>query len=449
MLKKMPFIMLNSIEELTEEVILKLINMHKGTDIIRNRKLLDYYLGKHEILKRRFSDPTKPNHKVVANFPKYITNVINGYFLGTPVNYTSKNPEALMYLNTINLANDEQAQNSILATNMSIYGVAYQLLFTDEQSEIKMTVLDNNEVIPIYSTSVIPEPIAFIRHYTVTSYIDGVEDTHYVEVYTDKTITYYRNISGHLVMDNQVVHYFKKPPIVVYENGDYEQGDYEDVISLIDCYNLSLSDMANDYAYMADSFLVLKGVEETDPEVFKDMKAQRLMIMPAEGSAEWLTKQTDSSTVEAYRERLVEDICRFSSVPDLSNNEFGSNVSGISLQFKFQSLEQLCANKERMFKKAIDKRNELIFAILNVKGIAHDYSVIESVFKRNMPINQAEIVQMVQNLWGVLSKESLLAQLPFVDDVSAELERIEEEANPDPYATNSPFAEPVEDNPLE
>ena len=66
-----------------------------------------------------------------------------------------------------------------------------------------------------------------------------------------------------------------------------------------------------------------------------------------------------------------------------------------------------------------------------------------------MPINQAEIVQMVQNLWGVLSKESLLAQLPFVDDVSAELERIEEEANPDPYATNSPFAEPVEDNPLE
>ena len=437
MLKKLDFITMNSVEELTNEVILKLIRMHKNVNIPRNKKLHDYYVGKHDILKRKFADTSKPNHRVVANFPRYITSVIGGYFLGTPVNYASEITESLMHVNIINAQNDEQSHNSELAKNMSIYGVAYELLYLDEQAEIKMAILDNNEVIPIYSTHVTPEPIAFIRTYKVKSYVDGKEDTEYVELYTDSTIKYYRNVGGSLVLDNEVQHYFKKAPIVVYENNNEEIGDYEDVINLIDLYELSLADMANDFAYANDCYLVLNGVQETDPAVFEQMKTNRLMIMPEGGSAQWLTKTVDNSTIEAYRERLRKDICLFSSTPDLSSNEFGGNVSGIALQFKFMTLEELCANKERLFKKGLNKRLQLIETILNIKGIAFNATDIETIFRRTLPVNESEVVSMIQQLYGVLSKETLLAQLPFVDDVEAELQRIE--GQDDPYASNNPF----------
>lgn len=38
-----------------------------------------------------------------------------------------------------------------------------------------------------------------------------------------------------------------------------------------------------------------------------------------------------------------------------------------------------------------------------------------------------EISQIVANLWGKVSRKTLLSQIPFVDDVDAELEAVEKE----------------------
>ena len=44
-----------------------------------------------------------------------------------------------------------------------------------------------------------------------------------------------------------------------------------------------------------------------------------------------------------------------------------------------------------------------------------------------MPKNLLEISQIVSNLWGKVSRKTLLSQVPFVDDVESELEAVEEE----------------------
>ena len=49
------------------------------------------------------------------------------------------------------------------------------------------------------------------------------------------------------------------------------------------------------------------------------------------------------------------------------------------------------------------------------------------VFTRAMPKNLLEISQYVANLWGKVSAKTLLAQVPFVDDVEEELQAVEEE----------------------
>ena len=56
-----------------------------------------------------------------------------------------------------------------------------------------------------------------------------------------------------------------------------------------------------------------------------------------------------------------------------------------------------------------------------------DWRAIDIVFTRNLPSNDVDIANMVNNLRDIVSDETLLAQIPFVDDVQAELDRLDEQ----------------------
>jgi len=66
-----------------------------------------------------------------------------------------------------------------------------------------------------------------------------------------------------------------------------------------------------------------------------------------------------------------------------------------------------------------------------------DWRGIEIVFTRNIPSNDTDIANMVNTLSGIVSEETLLAQIPFVEDVEAELERVKAEREDDKL--NNPF----------
>lgn len=54
-------------------------------------------------------------------------------------------------------------------------------------------------------------------------------------------------------------------------------------------------------------------------------------------------------------------------------------------------------------------------------------TTITPTFTRALPKNLLEISQIVSNLWGKVSRKTLLAQVPFVDDVEEELKAVEKE----------------------
>ena len=56
-----------------------------------------------------------------------------------------------------------------------------------------------------------------------------------------------------------------------------------------------------------------------------------------------------------------------------------------------------------------------------------DITGITPTFTRAMPKNLLEISQIVSNLWGKVSRKTLLSQVPFVDDVDEELKAVEKE----------------------
>ena len=131
-----------------------------------------------------------------------------------------------------------------------------------------------------------------------------------------------------------------------------------------------------------------------------------------------------------------------SNSPDFSSEEFNSGVSsGIALQFKLVGFNNIASNIEARFRKALEKRIELINQILEL--VDTDTFQVDITFKHNLPTSILDTIQVVNSLRGLVSDETLLAQIPFIKDVDEELERLssEEESYMDSYAT-AEFPEP-------
>ena len=416
---------LNTIEELTEKVIKRIIETHRSSVLPRLQNLEKYYNANNAIKNRVMSDPSKPNNKIANAYASYITDTLVGYFIGEPITYTSNDNVLLQDLNMILEYNDEADENAELAKNASIYGVAYEMLYLSEDDKmIRFKALNPKEVIPIFGKTVEQNLLAVLRYYDDYDY---VEDNTYtiVEVIDNKMVRRYKLDTG-LSLLEEYPHYFSMVPVAIFKNNEEESGDFEQVISLIDAYDKMESDSLNDFEYFVDAYLALYGFS-ADEEDIAQMKENRVLLMDEGTSAEWLVKQTSDAYVENMKNRLDKDIHKFAKCPNMSDQEFASNASGIAIKFKLLGTENLVSIKERKFKRGLQQRLELMSMINSVLGEGFDWRAIDIIFTRNIPSNDTDIANMVNTLKDIVSEETLLAQIPFVEDVQNELEKLKKE----------------------
>lgn len=429
-------ITLNSIDELTQEVISRIIDTHKANELPRLMKLEQYYENKNSIMNRVMNDRTKPNNKIADAYPSYITDTLVGYFIGEPITYNCEDKDLLENLNNLLEYNDEADENSELAKDASIYGVAYELLYmSDEDNMLRFKRLDPKEVIPVYDKNIEENLLCVIRYYTDFNYFEN-KDYMIVEIIDANQVTRYKVGEGALYAQisnsnsfellEQYPHYFGMVPVAIYENNESMTGDFEKVISLIDAYDKMESDSLNDFEYFTDCYLALYGFT-ADSEDIQEMKEKRVLLMDEGTSAEWLVKNANDQNIENMKIRLDADIHKFSKCPNLADKEFSSNASGVAIKFKLLGTENLISIKERKFKKGLQQRLELISQINNLISSGFDWRSIEIIFTRNIPSNDTDIAAVVNQLEGIVSDETLLAQIPFVDDVQAELDRVKQQ----------------------
>lgn len=421
------------------DTIRALINYHKEHLLPRYTKLQRYYDYKHEVLNRKNDDPNKPNNKLVNDYPGYITNLATGYFIGNPVTYSSDsdtNDEYLQKLKDIFDYNDEADENIELAKTCSIKGEAFELIYIDDDGNTRFKQVPNEQILLVYDNNIDPTPLCAVRYYSVsepTAYgQDEVLPIVKVEVYTKDSISYYDDYLGELTLIEQKENLFKEVPIIHFKNNHELTGDFEGVISLIDAYDGMQSDTMNDFDYFTDAYLLLKGMSGTDTDDTDKMKKNRIILVDENGDASWLVKDINDTATENFKKRLKDDIHKFSKTPDLEDEKFSGNLSGIAIKFKLFCLEQLAVVKERKFKKALQRRNELITNMLNLKGSRYDYTAIDTTFTRNIPANLVDLANMVNALRGMVSNQTLLAQLPFVSDVEEEMEKVKQEQEENP-----------------
>lgn len=397
-------------------------------DLPRLLELENYYNTKNKIINRIMADPAKPNNKIANPYASYITDTLTGYFVGEPITYNSNDKTLLQDLSMIFEYNDEADENMELAKNASIYGVAYEMLyFSEEDKMIRFKPLSPKEVIPIFDKSVENNLLAVIRYYDD---YNVVEDKTYtiIEVIDATGVARYSSSKGSNTLTplESYPHYFGMVPVAIFKNNEEERGDFEPVISLIDAYDTMESDSVNDFAYFVDCYLALYGFTAEAEDVQK-MKENRILLMDEGTSAEWLIKNSNDTTIENMKNRLDADIHKFAKCPNLADKEFASNASGIAIKFKTLGTENLVSIKERKFKRGLQQRLELMSMINSVLREGFDWRAIDIIFTRNLPSNDADIANMVNSLRDIVSDETLLAQIPFVDDVQAEIERVDEQ----------------------
>ena len=432
-------------DELTPPIVGKIIRKfnQEVAPMIKTSK--GYYDGRGQAIMRRANpDPSRPNNKIVKNYCKTIVENFQGYLTGNPVNYAGTDGVDITPILDILNSNDVINEDSEFLQEGLVCGVAYELCYVNEDNERKFKGLDSLQVIPVYSNDLDEQLLYGIYFYPVQNWYDELAPQVWnVDVYTESHIFHYEatNDFNSLSLLDIEPHYFGEVPIVVFDLNKTNTPIFEPIVSLQDAYNSLLSDEVNDFEAFVDAYMVLKNVT-ADAESLAEMKASRTILIDGESDVSYLTKNISDTQIQNLLDNLNVSIHTVSNSPDFSSEEFNSGVSsGIALQFKLVGFNNIASNIEARFRKALEKRIELINQILEL--VDTDTFQVDITFKHNLPTSILDTIQVVNSLRGLVSDETLLAQIPFIKDVDEELERLssEEESYMDSYAT-AEFPEP-------
>ena len=394
--------------------------------------LEQYYLGRHGILKRD-KDDRLSNNKVVVNHAKYITDTNVGYLLGNPVDYQASEGYDIEPLLDVYKKQTINDLDSEIAKDVSIFGLQYEYVYANENAEPKSCEVDNKNTIIVYDDTVEHNKLFGLIYRPI---FKGKTLKYWEIIYVDKNVKrVYQSYTKSLQkVGEDEPHAFGDVPIICYKNNPEFMGDFEPVISLIDAYNLLQSDRINDKEQLVDAILMFYGMDFDDEQAEMLRESRMLANIPADARAEYLVKTLQEGDVDILRQNLESDIHKISMVPNMSDNNFVGNSSGVAIRYKLLAFEQNIKNKERYMEKGLMERFKLYNHFLFTQSKMAEIPVeeVDAIFKRNLPSNDFEISQMINNLADFVDKETLISQLSFIKDASeiVELKEKEDESQP-------------------
>lgn len=451
----------------------ELISTHTRKIAPKYKKYQKLYENKHKILNRPKKDENKPNNKVSNDFFGQIIDNTVGYFLGNPIilNYTEpKKEKALVESDPVDVGVDlseledttvQDEMDKICTDNEKddlfmewgkeamIKGLSHILVYQNEESKTKLMRLSPEDVILVFKNSSTKELQYAIRLYDIdTDDTDTV--THYAEVYDTTGYDIFKSVEGGnstkagratagYTFEKRVSHIYGRVPIVTLYNNEERMSDLERVESLVNDYDKVLSDVSNEFEAFRNAYLMLKNMTASNDTISK-LKDEGILEVMENGDAKFLTKQIQTDALENHLNRLEKNIYMFSQVPNLSDENFAGNLSGVAIRFKLFGLETKCVVKERKMTTAIRELFRVISAPLRVlTGHEVDVLNLKIEFSRNVPNNITETVDTVCKLDGKVDKETLLSLLPFIDNPKDVLDKLQMDIEAD-RKKNDPYS---------
>lgn len=418
-----------------------LITKHRTDAFPKLQKCMDYYEGHHAIEDKERTDGA-PNTKTVCNHAKDISDTASGYFMGSPITYDHDDDKLEKLIDAFDKAEvDDTDQDNALS--QSICGLAHDYTYIKEDESYLCTVnLDSRHTFIVYDDTIEQNELFGVYYDVVRDDINNTMRYEALVCDEENNTRFILYPSGNVGekdlkaledVGESEPHNLGYVPITEYRNNKFGIGDFESQIGLIDAYNTLMADRINDKEQFIDSILVLYGAvlgdddDETE-KAQKQLKRRKLLEMPIDARAEYLSRTLDEASVETLRKALKEDIYTLSHVPNLTDEHFAGNSSGVAMEYKLLGLEMLTKVKERYYRKGLRKRIRMFCHFLGLKKIEIDAGAVVPTFSRSLPRNVMEIAQIIGILQGNVSQKTLIKLLPFVEDPDGEVEAVKEEA---------------------
>ena len=403
----------------------------------------EYYDGKNCIIKQG-AVKGRPNYSINVNMAKYIIDVATGYAFGNPIKYTTDEENAKDILDRIqyvhkncNVAELDFQQGGDMAT----YGVSYQLVMAIGEGAIEDRIIFKHlnplQTFFVVDNTILETPVCGVYFY---SYKENNIDKTKIYVYDEDFLTIFVEKGGVITQESQEFHNMGYIPIIQCLNNDDAFSDIHCITDLLDSLSLAVSNNTDNLQSIANAILAISGgtLNEEQIDQINEFKVANL---PVGAVMQWVIKNVDPTAEQQQVDNLLNFIFQISQVPDLTDEAFGGNQSGVAMQYKLWGLDQLWVTKTTKYKKAIVQRLKILMHLLQYqfKNTVQMLDEINITFDKNLPKDNSAEYTMVQALKDVVSKRTLLENISIVDDVEAELEALDEEAekNADLYGFNN------------
>lgn len=383
------------------------------------------YAGFHDVFKEPEKEDWKPDNRLAVNFPRYIVETFMGYSYGIPIKESHPDDKINEAVKEFCAQNDIRDHEFELLKKACIYGHAFEYVYQNERTQTKLAAINPKEMFVVYDDTLRTKALFAVRY----GYhdIENGKTGKYGEILTRETIRKFDGEKLYPAEENP----YGLIPCVEYKLNDERMGLFEGVAGLIEAYNHTLGEKANDVDAFADAYLAIIGTELDEDDVYRIRDNRIINLYGTDDAKEllvqFLQKPTADGTQENLLNRLEKLIYETSMVANISDETFGSSTSGTALAYKLQAMSNLAASFDRKVEKSIRKRYKIFCSLGTNVSDPDAYTQIAIRTARNLPKNLQEEAQTVAQLEGIVSKETQLSLLSVVHDVSEEIKKMKEE----------------------
>lgn len=431
-----------------------------------------YYAGIHDILSSKRMAIGKdgqleeiknlPNKKDIDNQYAVAIDKKTNYFLGKPMAIETKNTSYAELLKYIMNKKFMKKLKTLCKYSLN-GGIAWMYPYINNQ-ELKFSIFPGYEMLPEWADREHETLDFLIRDYQVVKYEGREHKTrHYVEVYRREGIYRYtyddsqrlipdvRNgeFSPYLIINGKP-YSWDRVPLIAFKYNDGEIPLIRRTKGLQDAINEMLSMFHNNMLEdNRNTILVIKNYDGQNLGEFRQNLATYGAIKVR--SIEGKDGGVDSLQIEVNAEnyKTILELLKMALIENARSFDGKALKSGTPNQMNILSVYNeidIDTNElETEYQSAMEELLHFINIYLRLTGKG-DFKneMVSFTFNRDMIINESEILTNLKNLGVKLSQRTLLKQVPFLDDVDAELEALEKEEKKEMEIYGDAFTKPIE-----
>lgn len=409
----------------------------------------EYYEGKQDILKKvRYVLDERGNRQPMIHAPN--NRIVNNRFddlVDQKASYLLAKPLEVKGIEGLEDIFDAKWQRRLKYVCMDslLGGIGYMYPYIDADGTLAFKRLRPEQVIPFWADEEHEELDAFIYMYDVEIYnANGSKETiKKVEFYKPDGVSYYIYQGYSLKQDtekekqsyltiNGKAYNWARVPLIVFKANASEQPLIARVKTLQDALNMLISNYADCMEEdIRSTILVIKNYDGTDMSTFRQNLARYGAIKVKDvddmhGGVDALRIEVNSSNYELLIKLLKDAIIENGRGFDAKDDRMSNNPNQMNIHSMYSDIELDANSMELEFQAALLTMMEFVNAYTGIKGrtIENDVTFI---FNRDLPMNEADVINNCRNSVGLLSTETIIANHPWTQDTEEELAKLKAE----------------------